>query len=278
MKRRLLLCLPAALAAGCAAWQRPAPADAPAQRDRALDAALRSQPLVLLGEVHDNAAQHALRAQALRRLLRTGRRPALLMEQFDREHQAALDRVLATPGATADALIAAGWPQGGAGWQWPLYRPFIELAFEFSLPLVAANVSRADTRRIIAGGLAAHGFDGAVPADIAAAQTQAIVDSHCGHVDTALAGRLMQAQVARDQFMARQLAAHAGRGAVLLAGNGHVRRDIGVPRWLPADLQARCVSIGLLEDAGPPAAYDVAFDMPAPSRPDPCTALQRRPA
>ena len=43
---------------------------------------------------------------------------------------------------------------------------------------------------------------------------------------------MARAQFARDAVMARALAAHAERGVVLLAGNGHVRRDIGVPRWL----------------------------------------------
>ena len=54
--------------------------------------ALAQRPVVLLGEVHDNAAQHAARAAALRRLLAAGGRPALAFEQFDRERQADIDR------------------------------------------------------------------------------------------------------------------------------------------------------------------------------------------
>lgn len=274
--RRLCLlagaALPATLLPACAATTGH---DAGPAGDAArLQAALRTQPLVLLGEVHDNPVQHALRADALRRRLQDGARPALLMEQFDREQQAAIDRVLARPGADADAVIAAAWPQGGAGWAWPLYRPFITLALQYRLRLVAANVSRADTRRVIAGGLAAAGFEPEVPADIAAAQAAAIVASHCGQVDDALARKLMLAQVARDQFMARQLVAHAQGGAVLLAGNGHVRRDIGVPRWLPAPWQPRSIAIGLLEPGEAPAgAYDLALTTAATERPDPCAGM-----
>ena len=46
--------------------------------------------------------------------------------------------------------------------------------------------------------------------------------------------RMAQAQFARDAVMAEVLrrSAPQGGGVVLLAGNGHVRRDIGVPRWL----------------------------------------------
>src|ERR1700712_5233472 len=108
-----------------------------------LATAMASQPVVLLGEVHDNAAQHALRAQALQRLLDTGARPALLMEQFDREHQPDLDRALGRPDATPDAVIAAASPGDPAmqGWAWALYRPYIALAIAYRLPIIAANVS-----------------------------------------------------------------------------------------------------------------------------------------
>src|SRR6185369_12584970 len=96
---------------------------APPAADPALD--LRGPRLVLLGEMHDNAAQHALRARAFSALLDSGARPALLMEQFDRERQPALDAARNAPGADADALIAAA---GGSGWHWPYYRPYLALA------------------------------------------------------------------------------------------------------------------------------------------------------
>ena len=262
---------------------RLAPATAPATAPAAavplhtLIAAMRSRPLVLLGEVHDNAAQHALRAQALRAMLDGGARPALLMEQFDREQQAAIDRVLARPGASVDELIAAGAPDAAAlqGWDWALYRPYLALALQHHLPIVAANVSRADTRRVVQNGLLALGFEATVPADIDAAQAQAIVDSHCGMLDDAQAKRMVSAQVARDQFMAHLLEANAAQGAFLLAGNGHVRTDIGVPRWLSPATRARSVAIGLLEPGdnnGP--AFDLALTTPAQPRPDPCEGMK----
>lgn len=243
----------------------------------ALDAAVRSRPIVLLGEVHDNAAQHAMRAQALRALLESGARPALLMEQFDRERQVDIDRALARPGATPDEVVAAGSPGGPAmqGWSWPLYKPYIALAIEYRLPIVAANVSRNDTRRVLKEGLPALGFDARVPEDIRAEQAGEIAASHCGLIDADTAGRMVGAQVARDQFMARAIEANAARGAVLIAGNGHVRRDVGVPRWLGEATRARSVSIGLLEgsDANPPT-FDVVFNTPAQSREDPCEAMR----
>lgn len=244
-------------------------------------------PLLLLGEVHDNAAGHALRLRALERLLSRGARPALLMEQFDRERQPEIDWLLqASPGvapsdhdhdATVDALVQLG-DQPPGGWSWAFYRPVLKLALQHRLPVVAANVSRTDARLVVRQGLQARGFQAEVPADIVRAQAAAIEQSHCGAVDAATAARLAQAQVARDQFMARQLQAHAERGAVLLAGNGHVRRDIGVPRWLPPELRGRSHAVGYLETGDDEAAaFDEAlFSAPQP-RPDPCAAM-RRPA
>ena len=231
---------------------------------RSLTLALRSRPIVLLGEVHDNTVQHALRARALRALralVESGARPVLMMEQFDRERQADLDRAMAQPGAMADGVIAAATPADASiqGWSWPLYRPYVALALEYRLPLVAANVSRADTRRIASDGLAAHGFQARMPDDLAAGQARAIVEGHCGLIDTAQAGGLVAAQVACDQFMARVVEAHAVRGAVLLAGNGHVRTH-----------RPRRAAL-----AGPRHAGAERVDRPARSRPrNRCVALR----
>ena len=233
------------------------------------------RPVVLLGEVHDHPQQHALRAAAFRAHVEAGARPALLMEQFDRQHQAAID-LATSPGSTpptAAAVIAAG--QGGAGWKWDFYRPFIETALEYRLPIVAANVGRDEARRVMREGLVATGFNPDVPAEVSGSLVRAIVASHCGMVDEATAGRMALAQVARDQQMARVVTAHAARGVVLLAGNGHVRNDVGVPRWLDVATRARSESIGVLEIGDDTTAFDRRVFTPPHPRPDPCEAMRR---
>jgi uncharacterized iron-regulated protein len=238
--------------------------------------------VLLLGEVHDNAAQHAVRLEAFQALLITGARPALLMEQFDREYQADIDK-LRTARARVDAaaVIAAG--AGSSNWNWAFYRPFIELALTYDLPIVAANVSRIEGRRVMSQGLAASGFEAAIPTDISQALGTTIEASHCGMLDAATAQRMVPVQVARDQFMARLIEANAVRGVVLLAGNGHVRKDLGVPRWLTAATRAKTKSHGYLEagdDTGAAksgaanTAYDVVNFTPAQKRDDPCEAMR----
>ncbi len=246
---------------------------------------LPTRPIVLFGEVHDNAAQHALRLAAFESLLTSGARPALLLEQFDRERQGAIDQARAgmpPPNAAQIILAGSGAPASDTRlWNWPFYEPLIALALRYGLPIVAANVSREDARRVIADGLGAHGFEPQVAPEIQRAQSEAIEASHCGMLSAAQAQRMASAQVARDQFMARLVEAQAPRGVLLLAGNGHVRTDIGVPRWLTAATRAKTESIGMLEAEGPESegeraeaerAFDRVLVTPAQTRKDPCAA------
>jgi len=86
-----------------------APTAAPLKLDPnpgALVQAMQGHRIVLLGEVHDNAIQHALRAAALRQWVEQGARPALAFEQFDREHQPDIERSRRERPSDADYLIA----------------------------------------------------------------------------------------------------------------------------------------------------------------------------
>ncbi len=275
--RRRLLLAGLMLASGlltlsAARSQPPTPAPPTTAPAVAMERIELDAPVVLLGEVHDHPQQHALRARAFDALLARGARPALVLEQLDADRQADIDRLRSAPGGIdADALITQ---VGGPGWHWPFYRPFIEQALRHGLPIVAANVGSEAARTVMRDGLAAHGFDAQVPEDLLAPIAGLIEGSHCGMISAPLARRMALAQVARDQSMARALQAHAARGAVLLAGNVHVRTDIGVPRWLDPDLRARSVAIGVVENGDPTGAFDRRVITPPHPRADPCASLR----
>jgi uncharacterized iron-regulated protein len=283
--RRLVtaLLLGASLA-GCATTPLPPGTRVAAEPDALADV-IAQVPVVLLGEVHDNATQHTLRAEALARRVAAGARPALAFEQFDRERQADIDRARRERPRDADHLIATA---GGPGWDWPLYRPFIVLALENDLPIVAANLSRADASRVIRAGLSAVfdaptraslGLDALTPS-LLDAHRREVDDGHCGLMPTAMLEPMARAQIARDAALALAITPHAGRGVVLLTGNGHARRDLGVVRWLPPALRAQTLAIGLLEPAGlaatPRDAFDRVVETPGAARGDPCAALKAR--
>ena len=250
---------------------------------------------VLLGEVHDNAGHHQLRRGLLAALVRDGRRPAVAMEQFDREHQPALQRVQNDPAPTPELLKSAGRVDA-QGWNWSYYEPIVRLALDHRLPILAANLSRADAFRVSTEGAAAVLGAAAVSAlqldqplpDAARLKLeQVIADGHCGEAPRNILPGMVAAQRARDAIMAQALQAHAP--AVLIAGNGHVRRDFGVPHYLAHYPQGDDVRVvGFIEvDAakGAPTDYVIAgapqYDYiaftPRTPRPDPCKELRFKP-
>ncbi len=245
---------------------------------------LRGDAVVLLGEVHDNAAQHRLRLAALERALDAGWRPAIVMEQFDRERQVDMDRARRERPLDAGYVIELA---GARGWDWDFYRPFVELALRFRLPLVAGDLSNADTTKIVRGGLAAVfddagivalGLDRTIEPAWQSVQEREIDAGHCHALPPSVWPRMARAQFARDAVLARALDDHAGQGAVLLAGNGHVRRDVGVPRWLRIEPD-RVVSVAFLEDGDettPIAAFDAVVRTAPAERGDPCAAFAAR--
>jgi uncharacterized iron-regulated protein len=271
-----------------------APALAGALRDdfgeQALAQELARRPVVLLGEVHDNAAQHEIRAAALRRLLASGVRPAIAFEQFDRERQADIDRARreTPPAGRTPAEHVIEQARAARGWDWSLYRPFVELALEYDLPIVAANLSRADATRVATQGFAAV-FDestrarfalDALPPELLAAHQRAVDDGHCNRMAADALPAMARAQIARDLVLAQSIRPHFTRGAVLLTGNGHARSDIGVPHFLTEAERSQVIAIGLLERDKPEGDlaehFDVAFATPVQPREDPCATIPVR--
>jgi uncharacterized iron-regulated protein len=234
--------------------------------------------LLLLGEVHDNAAGHAARVALLQDKLEAGWRPAIAMEQFDTVQQPVLDTAMQTC-ADADCVITQlGTPKG---WNWALYTPVIALALQYKLPLYAANLSRGEASKVVK-----DGFSAALPADlithysldtlpsaVLTAQENEVRDSHCGALPEALVSPMAKAQIARDIVMAHTLRTHAANGIVLIAGNGHVRGDIAVPFWLHRD-GLRVHTVGFLEPGTSASAFDAAQQIPASTRADPCAGFK----
>jgi uncharacterized iron-regulated protein len=285
--RRALPSIAAALLSGCAIAPGP---DLEFNADL-LAAALARRPVVLLGEVHDNAVQHRVRADALRRLLEQGARPAIAFEQFDREQQPLIDRVRREPPpagtARADHLIAQAKP-ARANWNWPLYRPFVELALEYDLPIVAANLSRAEAMKVGSQGYdavfeaaaqKAFGLD-RLPPEFLREHEHAIDEGHCRLMPAHLLPQLARSQIARDAAMAQAIRPHLARGVVLLTGNGHARSDIGAAHFLTPAERERVLTIGLLERGGTASTmaqhFDIAFATPPQPRADPCAELRDR--
>lgn len=291
MVRRAAACAALVLTiAGCATGPQPPSAalagriwDARAGQfigEDSLLARLRAARYRLLGEVHDHPRHHAIRAHLLERLAPT----EVFFEQLDLEHDGAVREAQRT-GADPDALARAG-RLDEKGWGWPLHRPLFAAALAAGHAVRAANLSRADARRIVMTGKAEGATLPEWPAAADGRMRREIEDSHCGVLPATIVPAMALAQRTRDATLAAVLSGAAG-AAILLAGNGHVRRDLGVPRYLARG--ATVVSVGFLETrdgdtdprayargAGGVPAYDyIWFTLPQP-RPDPCKDFGKR--
>ena len=224
-------------------------------------------------------AGHAARAALLRTRIQAGWRPVIAMEQFDTSQQAALDAAMRDC-VDADCVVAKVAP-AKSGWTWAYYTPVIALAMEYKLPLRAANLSRADASKIVKGGfadalpaelIARYRLD-ALPASLLTAQETEVRDSHCGALPETMVSPMAKAQIARDVVMAETMRTHAANDVVLIAGNGHVRKDIAVPFWLRRDGLAPH-AVGFLEPGSDDAAFDETRRIPKTDRPDPCAGFK----
>jgi uncharacterized iron-regulated protein len=240
---------------------------------------------VLLGEVHDNGIQHGIRAQLLGAL--AARRPAVVFEHF-----AEADRPIPRP--AAGTQIESWLDQHGfdrESWKWPVHRPVVEAAIEYGRSLWGTGLSREALRSVVREG------ESAGPAHLRAILAQAPLDTtvrekfnhelfvgHCGQLPAEMVPGMRAAQVARDASMARALVSASASGpAVLIAGNGHVRRDIAVPRLLRVIAPTRSVlAVGFVEravtgaepDPAERAQFDFVVITPRVVRPDPCAGFR----
>ena len=251
------------IASACTAPVANAPAEATNDRPTTLPlpAAARSADYLLLGELHDNAHQHRMRLRWLDELA-DRHRYALALEQLDADRQAALDEARAADALEADWRSAPDLPSRARriataagfdfdGWNWRFYGPVIELALRRDLPLVAANLSNADTAKVTRGLAEPTPTPPGWGDDEEERMRKAIREGHCDLLPERVVEAMAAAQRTRDARIARALVdarERTGLPVVLLAGNSHLRRDIGVPLHLAAlRPDARVVSVALLE-------------------------------
>ena len=279
---RVIALLCAGLLASAGSWAAERIIDAHSGRSVSRDqllAAIAGSDYLLLGELHDNPAHHQLRGELLSEL--PGRATTVVAEHLQ------LGKQVATNGTLLTSLEAAGFEAKNG--RWPMHSPLFSVVREAGLPLSGGNIPRATARAVVREGnsaipaeLAEIVADSPLPPTIAAALDAELLRNHCGQVPAAMIPGLRLAQQTRDAAMFSALSNSPGRPAVLLAGNGHIRTDFGVPRLLRQYYPtSRLVSIAFLEEGvatlpdGETAPYDYLWITEPASRTDPCADFKR---
>lgn len=264
--------------------------------------------IVLLGEVHDNPDHHRVRAWIVERSVAAvaGRRPTgVVFEHIRTDQQAALHQFKAlreTSGHSAtsgDLFRLLEWDKSG----WPpqeMFAPLFEAVIRAELTIYPASPPREQVRAVVRGEPSALSdeerarlkLDQPLPQPLAGALAAELREGHCGAVPEAAVGAMSLAQRYRDAAFADALLAAADQhgSVILIAGNGHVRTDRGVPWYVRQRAPDRkVVSIFLVEvesDTIDPAAYvprdpdgrpaaDLVIFTPRAERSDPCVRLKQ---
>ena len=239
---------------------------------------LRAQDIVLLGELHDNAQHHAARARLLARFASS--RATVVAEHLPASARVRFD------GALQSDLEGAGFD--AKAWGWPLHQPLFDGIRAQGLALVGGNLPKGFSKQLMAKG------PDALAAPLAAAyrgsplSTEAVqrldddlVAGHCGQLPARYLPQMRLVQRASDVSMADTLLSH--QPAVLVAGNGHVRKDYGVPQVLRALASGlKVASVGFYEDGverkelvkSLSGRYDYVWLTASAERSDPCEGFQ----
>jgi uncharacterized iron-regulated protein len=219
---------------------------------------LRGGSIILIGERHDQPDHHRLQAWIL-----DGLQPGALVgfEMLDEADVPRMNGVVDTSSIGHRTRWAeSGWPD------FEIYRPIFDALFKRKHTPAAIHPSRDRIRALMgsptsqqAGRKAEHDREAEhdpVSTEGMAALKADIKKAHCGHATPTLVKAMVRAQRFKDRFMSARLNVLAkGRQAVVIAGNGHVRKDYGMPNYLSGS----SLSIGILEvspDRLKPSDYD----------------------
>lgn len=239
---------------------------------------MRGAPVVILGEVHDNPHAHARQAELVAEL-----QPAAIVFEMLTEAQAAA----VTPERRADraALEAAlGWAEGG----WPdfgMYHPIFTVAP--GARIFGAAVPRDAAREAMGMGVASYfGADAALygldrPLDAAQqdARESFQFEAHCRALPEEMLPVMVDLQRLRDAALARAaLRAYEATGGpvAVITGNGHARKDWGMPAYLERAAPGLGVfSLGIAEEGQAEGRFDALETVPRTEREDPCKAFEK---
>ncbi len=252
--------------------------------------ALDSARYILLGEKHDNPDHHDLQLQLLGTILQSQGPAHVTFEMLDSTADEKLEQFVQQRFTNLEQIQAwLDWDD--EGWDWNFYGPLLEAVYLANTRVKSGNISSAAVGQVYAEPTPAT-IAAVFEEDVMAKLTEDIDASHCGLLPESQFPAMVRVQQARDDRMARQLATlSANEVAVLIAGNYHVRQDLGVPNYLLANDYAQSrsdiVSVAFLEvqpgEEDPAAyleqfidvaAYDYIWFTPAVTAEDYCDSLR----
>ncbi len=255
----------------------PASANAAAETPDAVAVYRQLQPLLpadvlMIGEQHDAPAHQKLQAAVVQALASNGLLATVALEMADQGTSTA-----GLPAHATQAQVQTALRWNDDAWPWAVYGPVVMLAVRAGVPAVGANLPRDQMKNA----MIKVAFDDHLTVDLWKKQQQIIRDGHCGLLPPSQIVPMTRIQTARDAAMAQTIAAarQPGKTVLLIAGNGHVDRELGVPTHLGRDVNSRSLVLSPVrssaDETEPPSA-DAVWRTPAPAPKDYCADLRRQ--
>jgi uncharacterized iron-regulated protein len=180
--------------------------------------------VAVLGEVHDNPSHHQLRAELLRQMPAASK--TVVAEHLNWRQRFKPQAKLLT------GLQAVGFD--AQGWAWPLHQPLFEAVNAMNMPLMGGNLPSASIKEVFktrGASLPKPVNTLLAKAPFDAMQRQAMEEEinqgHCGAMPASMFEGMAAVQRGRDAAMAEVALAHLP--SIVLAGNGHAWKHLGVP-------------------------------------------------
>lgn len=217
--------------------------------------ALLPADALLLGEQHDAQEHQQLQRQVVEWLAANRTLAALAMEMAPSGKNT---RKLAPNASESQVRAALEWNE--AGWPWQTYGPVVMDAVRAGVPVIGANLPTAQQSDAMQDGT----LDQRLSPGALLTQKQRIREGHCNLLPEAQILPMTRIQIARDIAMAQSIeqAIQPGRTVLLIAGNQHVERELGVPAHLPQKISVKIISAKA--GASPAMSSDSQGDLNSP--------------
>lgn len=248
---------------------------------------------VLLGESHDNLRHHAIQTELIEVLVRRQGTVSVSFEMIDTRQ----GEVIENQSFDSAAALIESLEPGGAGWQYETYyTELFDAVIEADVTIRPGNLDRQALMNKVRGSESLDTdieklLDQVTPDE--KSLRDEIAASHCHLLDEDMITPMVKAQRIRDAFMTLSLVRADADIRVLVAGNGHVRTDRGVPlylrQWHSPGEQPRILTVTPLEvregarhprqynsDWGTDALpFDYVWFTPRAKRKDPCEEMKQ---
>lgn len=262
---------------------------------QALAGRIAESGYIFLGETHDNPAHHQGQVWAISQLAAAQRTAVVAFEMISQQQ----GQVIAGKKYTDSESLIAGLNHIKTNWQYQqFYSGIFNEALQAGYAVLPANFDRQDIMKFARKGeselppkIKKILDEYPLSAEQAAASRKEIEGSHCGMINEKMTVAMMLVQRAKDAQMAQALLVDDKLNSrVLVAGSGHVRKDRGVPFYLPKNSEQKNVlTIAWAEvqpevlDAEAYAKYwgaqqlpfDFVWFTPRVDRPDPCEQFRK---